>query len=82
MTRSGSLRRLCEDDPIKVTSVRDWPTLKNVTEDQSFMGFVNFYHRFIPNFLHVASPLHHLTKKGVMVCPLALHLSLKPHLNL
>ena len=32
-------------------------------EVQSFMGFVNFYHRFIPNFSHVAGPLHHLTKK-------------------
>ena len=43
-------------DPIKVARVRDWPTPKNVTEVQSFMGFVNFYHRFIPEFSHVASP--------------------------
>ena len=27
------------------------------------MGFVNFYRRFIPDFSHVASPLHRLTKK-------------------
>ena len=31
-----------EMDPIKIARVRDWPTLKNVTEVQSFMGFVNF----------------------------------------
>ena len=52
-----------EMDPIKIARVRDWLTLKNDTEVQSFMGFVNFYHRFIPEFSHVASPLHHLTKK-------------------
>ena len=50
-------------DPIKIASIRDWPILKNVTQVQSFTGFVNFYHRFIPNFSHVASPLHCLTKK-------------------
>ena len=53
-----------EMDPIKIARVRDWPTPKNVTEVQSFVGFVNFYHRFILEFSHVASPLHHLTKKA------------------
>ena len=52
-----------EMDPVKIASVRDWPTPKNVTEVQSFVGFINFYHRFIPYFSHVAGPLHHLTKK-------------------
>ena len=51
-------------DPVKVTGVRDWPTPKNVTEVQSFMGIVNFYYRFILEFSHVASPLYHLTKKA------------------
>ena len=45
-----------EMDPVKITGVRDWPMLKNVMEVQSFMGFVNFYCRFIPEFSHVASP--------------------------
>ena len=52
-----------EMDPIKIAGVWDWPTPKNVTEVQSFVGFVNFYCRFIPDFSHVASPLHRLTKK-------------------
>ena len=52
-----------EMDPVKIAGVQDWPTPKNVTEVQSFVGFVNFYCRFIPKFSHVASPLHHLTKK-------------------
>ena len=50
--------------PIKIAGVRDWPTPKNITEVQSFVGFVNFYCRFIPEFSHVASPLHCLTKKA------------------
>ena len=53
-----------EMDPIKIAGARDWPMLKNVMEVQSFMGFVNLYCRFILEFSHVASPLHHLTKKA------------------
>ena len=53
-----------EIDPVKITRVRDWPTPKNITEVQSFVGFVNFYCGFILEFSHVASPLHHLTKKA------------------
>ena len=53
-----------EMDPIKIAGVKDWLTLKNITEVQSFMGFVNFYRRFIPEFSHVAGPLHCLTKKA------------------
>src|SRR6266481_8279703 len=50
-------------DPVKIAGVEEWPTPKNVTEVQSFVGFINFYQRSIPNFSHVASPLHRLTKK-------------------
>jgi len=34
-------------DPVKVARVRDWPTPENQTDVQAFIGFVNFYHRFI-----------------------------------
>ena len=53
-----------EMDPIKIAGVRDRPTLKNITEVQSFVGFLNSYLRFILESSHVASPLHHLTKKA------------------
>src|SRR5882672_6796023 len=53
-----------EMDPVKVAGVRDWPTPRNVTKVQSFIGFVNFYWWFIQDFSHVANPLHQLTKKG------------------
>src|SRR5882724_4563692 len=55
-----------EMDPVKVAGVRDWLTPRNVTKVQSFIGFVNFYWQFIQDFLHVAKPLHQLTKKGEM----------------
>jgi len=53
-----------EMDLVKIAGVKEWPNPKNVTEVQSFVGFVNFYRRFIPDFSHVAKPLHQLTKKG------------------
>ena len=53
-----------EMDPIKIAGVKDWLTLKNITEVQSFVGFVSFYYRFIAEFSHVAGPLHRLTKKA------------------
>jgi len=36
-----------EMDPVKVAGVRDWPTPEIRTDVQAFIGFVNFYHRFI-----------------------------------
>ena len=34
-------------DPVKVTGVYKWPILENRTDVQAFIGFVNFYRRFI-----------------------------------
>jgi len=34
-------------DPVKVAGVCDWPTPENRTDVQAFIGFVNFYRRFI-----------------------------------
>jgi transposase InsO family protein len=54
-----------EMDPVKVAGVADWPTPENKKEVQSFLGFVNFYRRFIRDFSHHARPLFDLTKKDV-----------------
>ena len=50
-------------DPVKIAGVRDWPVPTTVKEVQSFLGFVNFYRRFIQDFSHMARPLHDLTQK-------------------
>ena len=54
-----------EASPAKVDAVREWPQPKDLTGVQSFMGFVNYYRKFIPQFSHLATPLSHLTRKTV-----------------
>ncbi len=51
-------------DPIKVQGVTDWPQPVKVKDIQSFIGFMNFYWRFIHNFSKIAHPLHVLTHKS------------------
>ncbi|QRV77130.1 Retrotransposable element Tf2 protein [Ceratobasidium sp. AG-Ba] len=51
-------------DEAKVKAVKDWPVPTSVKEVQSFLGFVNFYRRFIKSFSQIARSLHDLTVKG------------------
>src|SRR5260221_4041031 len=50
-------------DPMKVHRVTEWPTPTKVKEVQSFLGFVNFYQKFIHDFSDIACPLYALTRK-------------------
>src|SRR6266404_8071027 len=50
-------------DPVKVQGVTDWLQPAKVKDVQSFIGFMNFYQRFICNFSKIAHPLHALTQK-------------------
>ena len=52
-----------EMDLIKVSGVRDRPVPTNMKEVQSFLGFVNFYRRFIHDFSKIGCPLFDLTKQ-------------------
>src|SRR5208283_2883897 len=54
-----------EMDPVKIAGVKEWPAPSNKKEVQSFVGFINFYRRFIADFSHHARPLFDLTKKDV-----------------
>jgi len=51
-------------DPVKVTRVREWPTPESRTDMQAFVGFVNFYRRFIQDFSTIARPLFDLTQSN------------------
>ena len=44
-------------DPDKIKAVTEWPRPTTFTEVRSFLGFVSYYRRFIPNFSKVAKPL-------------------------
>jgi predicted aspartyl protease len=57
--RPGEVRM----NPGKVAAVRDWTTPTNLREVRAFIGFANFYRRFIKDFASIARPLHDLTKK-------------------
>ena len=50
-------------DPGKVSAVKSWPTPTTLKEVRAFIGFTNFYRRFIKDFSTMARPLHDLTKK-------------------
>ena len=51
-------------DPIKLAGIRDWPSPTTVKQTRSFLGFGNYYWRFISRFAEIAQPLHDLTKKN------------------
>ena len=52
-------------DPGKVSAVREWGQPTTPTKICSFLGLVGYYRRFIQGFSKIASPLTHLTRKGV-----------------
>jgi RNase H-like domain found in reverse transcriptase len=57
----------------KVEAVVKWPRPTNKVEFQSFLGFANYYRRFIKGFSHMAPPLSNLTKKKVSFNWIELH---------
>ncbi|QRV74416.1 Retrotransposable element Tf2 protein [Ceratobasidium sp. AG-Ba] len=47
----------------KIKAIMEWGAPRKIKEVQAFLGFVNFYRRFIAKFSKIARPLHDLTKK-------------------
>ena len=52
--------------PSKVQDILDWPTPRKVKDVQSFLGFANFYRRFIHAYSDIVVPLTRLTRKGLV----------------
>ncbi|KAJ3577041.1 hypothetical protein NP233_g61 [Leucocoprinus birnbaumii] len=50
-------------DEEKLSGVLEWPVPRKVKQVQAFLGFANFYRRFIQNFAKIAKPLSDLSKK-------------------
>ncbi|EEB91673.1 hypothetical protein MPER_09934, partial [Moniliophthora perniciosa FA553] len=51
-------------DPVKVAGIKDWLPPDTVTGVRSFLGFGNFYRKFIGKYAEIARPLNDLTCKG------------------
>ena len=47
-----------------IAAVRNWPIPTTGKEVQRFLGFANFYRRFIRGFGQVAAPITSLLKGG------------------
>ncbi|CAI7877767.1 unnamed protein product [Closterium sp. NIES-53] len=54
-----------EIDPKKLDTVKAWHHPTNITELQSFLGFVNYVRRFVPDMARLTAPLTDLLRKGV-----------------
>jgi len=50
-----------EEEKIKI--VKEWKTPTKVKKIEIFLGFVNFYRRFIKSFSYTAKPLNELKGK-------------------
>ncbi|XP_046145480.1 uncharacterized protein K02A2.6-like [Osmia bicornis bicornis] len=52
-------------DPAKIYAIARMPKPRNVSEVRAFVGFVNYYGRFIKNLSTILYPLNNLLKKTV-----------------
>jgi hypothetical protein len=50
-------------DPAKPKGILEWPAPTTVTQLRSFIGFCNFYHRFISHYSDKCAPLNRLLRK-------------------
>jgi len=50
-------------NPAKITEAVDWAVPHSVKGVQEFLGFVNYYRKFIANFSRLAHPLYQLLRK-------------------
>jgi len=52
-------------DQAKVKTVMDWPTPQSLNDLQSFLGFANFYRKFIAQYSKICVPLTRLLKPSM-----------------
>ena len=54
-----------EPDPAKIQAVAEWKEPTNVRELRRFLGFCQFYQKFVKNFANIVSPLHQLVAERI-----------------
>jgi hypothetical protein len=50
-------------DPKKIEMVGSWPTPQSVGDVRKFLGFANYFRKFLQGFANVCRPLHQLLRK-------------------
>jgi len=50
-------------DPARVTTIQNLPPPASKKVTQAFMGKINFFRRFVPDFVQIAKPIHSLLRK-------------------
>ena len=50
-------------DPAKLDRIRQWPVPATVKQVRQFLGFRNFYRKFISGYSSITRPLNELLKK-------------------
>uniref|UniRef100_A0A0W0F4W2 Reverse transcriptase/retrotransposon-derived protein RNase H-like domain-containing protein n=1 Tax=Moniliophthora roreri TaxID=221103 RepID=A0A0W0F4W2_MONRR len=73
-------------DPVKLAGIAEWEPPRTVKGVQAFLGFGNFYWKFIGKYAQLVWPLHNLTQKSqkfewTMVCQIAFDLLKKKFLS-
>lgn len=56
-------------DQAKIDSVTSWPIPASTKDVMSFLGFTNFYRRFIPGYSSITAPLTSLLRKENTTSP-------------
>ena len=51
-------------DKSKIQAIEEWPVPKSIRDVRAFLGYVNFYRRFITGYGGIATPLTNLTRKN------------------
>ena len=51
-------------DPIKLKGISNWPAPSTIKETRKFLGFCNFYRKFIKDYAKITSPINQLVKKN------------------
>ena len=49
-------------DPVKIEAIRNFPRPVCKRDMRSFLGLINFYRKFAPNFANVVSPFNETLK--------------------